>query len=384
MSDSSKTSTNPPRRRPSRLNRVAEPGDPPWLAYTYERSCACVCGEIHKEFISVDNARTRVTADDVKAPDHRLRGEGYTRGTTVVGRGTRITPHVQALLTAAGVLTVPVYERPRVGVVLSSHDAVPPADVEHAWQRPDSMSAYVRSLFARWGYLTPSVEQLPTLRRMDSQSAANEGRKAYIKCLFELMSRYDLLIGVGMPADSSILSDGLGAASSCFREGYEHVHFDNTRERGFICGLGDHRTRPIVLYRRLFRPGTLSRYCGSDGFTYYDRAVVLNIPGHTAEVATIMHVFVRRILDSMEGLAQPQPVWRTGTLASPITRHSLEHRYLWGIAHTDKTGHVVIQVSNDQNSLSLNTFATSNALVAIHSGAGQVTPGERVDYLSLE
>ena len=111
---------------------------------------------------------------------------------------------------------------------------------------------------------------------------------------------------------------------------------------------------------------------------------MLNIPGLTAEVATIMHVFVRRILDSMEGLAQPQPVWRTGTLASPITRHPLEHRYPWGVAHTDETGHVVIQVSDDQNSLSLNTFAASNALVAIHSGAGQVTPGERVDYLSLE
>lgn len=326
----------------------------------------------------------RVTSDDVRAPDHRLLGDGYARGTTVVAQGTRITPRVQALLTAAGVLTVPVYKRPRVGVVLSSYDAVPPANVDHAWQRPDSMSAYVRSLLARWGYVTPSVEQLASLRLMDSQSAANEARTIYIKRMLDLMSRYDLLIGVGMPADSWILSGGLGSAASCLRECRTHVHFDNTWERSFICGLGDHRTRPIVLYRRLFRPGTLSRYCGSDGFTYYDRAVVLNIPGHTAEVATIMHVFVRRILDSMEGLAQPQPVWRTGTLASPITRHPLEHRYPWGVAHTDETGHVVIQVSDDQNSLSLNTFATSNVLVAIHSGAGQVATGERVDYLSLE
>lgn len=332
----------------------------------------------------MDNACTRVTAADVKAPDPRLRGEDYVRGATLVTQGTRITPRVQALLTAAGVLTVSVYRRPRVGVVLSSYDAVSPSNVEHDWQRPDSMSAYVCSLFARWGYVTPSVEQLAPLRPMDSPTASEKARAIYIERIFDLISRYDLLIGVGMPADSWILSGGLGSAGPCFREGRTLVHFDNTGERGFICGLGDHRTRPIVLYRRLFRPGSLSRYGGSDGFTYYDRAVVLNVPGHTSEVATIMHLFVRRILDSMEGLAQPQPVWRTGMLASPITRHPLEHRFPWGVAHTDETGRVVIQVSDDQNSLSLNAFATSNALVAIRSGAGQVATGERVDYLSLE
>jgi molybdopterin biosynthesis enzyme len=73
-----------------------------------------------------------------------------------------------------------------------------------------------------------------------------------------------------------------------------------------------------------------------------------------------------------------------GTLESPITRHPLEHRFLWGMAHTDETGHVLIRVSDDQNSLSLNTFATSNALVAIRSGEGQVAAGECVDYLSLD
>jgi molybdopterin biosynthesis enzyme len=97
-----------------------------------------------------------------------------------------------------------------------------------------------------------------------------------------------------------------------------------------------------------------------------------------------MHLFVRRILDSMEGLAHPEPVWRTGILASPVTRHPLEHRFPWGIAHTDETGRVVIQVNDDQNSLSLNTFATSNSLVAIRSGAGQIAKGQCVDYLSLE
>jgi molybdopterin biosynthesis enzyme len=54
------------------------------------------------------------------------------------------------------------------------------------------------------------------------------------------------------------------------------------------------------------------------------------------------------------------------------------------VARTDENGRVVIQVDDDQNSLSLNAFATSNALVTIRNGEGQLDAGECVDYLPLE
>ena len=384
MSDSSKTSTDLPRRRASWLPRLSEPSDPPWLATAYARSCHGIRGEIHSEFISVEDACLHVTAGDVKAPGARLRDEGYARGTMLVAQGTRITPQEQALLTAAGVLTVPVYRRPRVGVVLSGYDVVPPAEVEHAWQRPDSMSAYVRSLLARWGYVTPPVEQLAPIRPMTSPDAIRKADMAHVKRVRDLMSRYDLLISVGMPSDPWLLSSGSRGPFSCCPWGQERVHFDNTTERAFMCGLGDDRTPPVQAKHRIYHPGSLNRVAIHTSSTYYDRAIVLTLPGHTSEVAAVMHVFARRILDSMEGLALPGPVWRMGTLASPITRHPLEHRFLWGVAHTDETGHVLIRVSDDQNSLSLNAFATSNALVAIRSGEGQVAAGECVDYVSLE
>jgi hypothetical protein len=232
--------------------------------------------------------------------------------------------------------------------------------------------------------MTPSVEQFAPLRPTDSPSAYNEARAAYIKHLVDLMSRYDLLIGVGMPADSWMLSSGVGGPTLCFFHGQNRVHFDNTTERGFICGLGDDRTPLVQVKHRIYHPGSLSRVAIHERFDYCDRAIVLNVPGHTSEVATVMHLFVRRILDSVEGIAQPRAAWRTGTLELPITRHALEHRFLWGVASTDEDGRVVIQVSDDQNCLSLNPFATANALVAIRSGAGQVAAGECVDYVSLE
>ena len=348
--------------------------------------------------------KLKVTAPVRKGDNARLPGEDYARGATLVARGTRITPEMHAALIAAGVFTVPVYRRPRVGVLLSSYDAVPPASVEHAWQRPDSMSGYVRSLLARWGYMMPSVEWLAPLRPMDSsdttrktqeateaqeaeeQQAGREAQDAYREQLLDLMSRYDLLIGVGMPADAAMLANGLGGPVSCFTHGQEHIHFDNTKARGFICGLGDDRTAPVLGKRRdpVYRSESSTEIARYDSLPSYDRAIVLNLPGHTPEVATVMQLFVPRLLDSMEGVAQAGPVWQKGTLASPVTRHALEHRFLWGVAHTDESGRVVIQVSDDQEGLSLNAFATSNALVTIRNGEGQVAAGECVDYLSLE
>jgi molybdopterin biosynthesis enzyme len=336
--------------------------------------------------------KLEVTASVRKGDNARLPGEDYARGATLVTRGTRITPQIQAVLIAAGVFTVPVYRRPRVGVVLSSYDAVPLANVEHAWQRPDSMSGYVCALLARWGYVTPSVEQLAPLPPTDSSDTtqtsqdAKDAQETYREQLLDLMSRYDLLIGVGMPADAALLANGLGGPVSCFTHGQEHIHFDNTKERGFICGLGDDRTSPVISKRRdpVYRSGSSTDIARYETLFSYDRAIVLNVPGHTPEVATVMHLFVPRILDSMEGVAQPGPVWQKGILASPVTRQALEHRFLWGVARTDEGGRVVIEVSDDQNSLSLSAFATSNALVTIRNGEGQIAAGECVDYLSLD
>ena len=328
--------------------------------------------------------RLKVTAPVCKGDNVQLPGKDYARGDTLVARGTRIKPQMQAVLIAAGVFTVPVYRPPRVGVVLSSYDAVPPANVEHAAQRPDSMSAYVRSVLAGWGYMTPSVEQLAPLPPSDPSSSAHDAQAAYREQLLELMSRYDLLMGVGMPADAAMLANGLGGPVSCFTHGQAHIHFDNTKERGFICGLGDDRTSPVLGKRPMRPPESPNELARYEGFFMYDRATVLNLPGDTPEVATVMHMFVRRLLDSMEGGAQPGPVWRTGTLALPITRHEARHRFLWGIARVDESGRVVIQVSDDQNSQSLKTFATANALVTIRCGTGQIGAGECVDYLSLD
>ncbi len=325
----------------------------------------------------------RLTAPLWEGANVRSRGEDYAQGATLVARGTRITPQLQAVLIAAGVLSVPVYRRPRVGVVLSSYDALPAADVKHAWQRPDSTGEYVRSTLGRWGYVTPLVEPLAPLGAARSPRTPLGAHAAYVQRLLELMSRYDLLIGVGMPADSVLLSSGVGGPFS-FPAGRQLIEFDKTTDRRFALALSDDRTPPVRGKRPIYRDGSSTEIAGWEGFAYYDKAVVLSLPGHTPDVAAVTQVFVRRILDLMEGVGQPGPIWRTGALENPVTRRQSAHRFLWGTAHVDDGGRVAIQTNDDQNGLHLNTFATSNALLAIQSGTEQAAAGERVDYLSLD
>lgn len=325
----------------------------------------------------------RLTAELYEHANVHARGEDYARGALLVARGTRITAQLQAVLIAAGVLTLPVYKRPRIGVVLTSYDTVPAPDVTRPWQRADATGSYVRSVLARWGHAVPSVELFAPLGADGAPMYARDTHLAYVRRLLDVMSRYDLLIGIGMPADSMLLGLGLGGRFA-FPEGRRRVELDRSAGLRFALALGDDRTAPVRGKRPIYRQGSSTDIAGWEAFASYDRAVVLNVPGYTPEVATTVQVAVRRILDLMEGVAQPGPVWRKGVLAGPITRRPTAHRFLWGGACVDENGRVAIQVSDDQSGLQLNTFATSNALVAIQAGAGHVGARECVDYVPLD
>ncbi|TAM49668.1 MAG: hypothetical protein EPN57_24735 [Paraburkholderia sp.] len=325
----------------------------------------------------------RFTAPLAERANVCARGEDYARGATLVTRGTRITAQLQAVLIAAGVLTLPVYKRPRIGVVLSSYDTVPAAEVTHPWQRPDATGAYVRSVLERWGYVVPAIEQLTPLGAASATDDARVEHPEYVQRLLELMARYDLLIGVGMPADSMLLGCGLGGPFA-FPTGRQLIDLDQTSGLSFALALSDDRTPPVRRKRPIYRSGSSSEIAGWEGYAYYDRAVVLNLPGYTPDVAATMQVAVRRILDLMTGVREPGPQWRQGVLTSPITRRQAVHRLLWGTAHGDESGRVAIAASDAQNGLQLNAFATSNVLLAIPSGVGCAAVGDWVDYVSLD
>jgi len=307
-------------------------------------------------------------------------GADYVRGAVLVARGTRITAQLQAVLIAAGVLTLPVFKRPRIGVVLCSYDSVRAQDAIHPWQRADATGIYVRSVLARWGYAVPPVEQVTPRGANESPRRDAEVRATYVRRLIELMSRYDLLIGVGMPADSRFHRCGLGGAFT-FPAGRLHIALD---KKGACCctlALSDDRSPPVRRKRPIYRQGSTSQIAGWEGFAYIDRAVVLDLAGYTPEVAGTTHITVRRILDLMEGVTDAGPTWRKGVLAKPITRRPDANRLLWGVARVDEGGRVTIEVDDAQHGLSLRAFSTANALVAIQFGVGLVAAGESVDYV---
>lgn len=325
----------------------------------------------------------RLTAPLRVGANVRLCGEDYARGATLVTRGTRLTAQLQAVLIAAGVLTIPVYKRPRIGVVLSSYDTVPAHEVIYPWQRRDASGNYARSILARWGHAVPPVEQIPPISATDSIRVRIDENEAYRKRLRELMSRYDLLIGVGMPADSALQGCGLGGPLA-FPMGRCRIKFDGDEGREFSVALGDDRSPRVLGKRMIYRPGSTTDVVGCEGFAYYDRAIVLTLPGYTPDIAAIMHVAVRMILDLMEGVGAPGPFWRRGALANPITRRKETHRFLWGTARIDEGRRVAIEVNDDQNGLDLRTFSTANVLVAIQSGTGRIESGELVDYVATD
>lgn len=325
----------------------------------------------------------RITAPVRSGANVQECGEDYKQGAALITRGTRITAQLQAVLIAAGVLIVPVYKRPRIGVALSSFDTVPPADAIHPWQRRDATSAYIRSALARWGHTVPPTEQVAPIDAPPSPSARRDAHGVYVQRLQDLMSRYDLLIGVGMPADSSLRNRGLGGPFA-FPTPRQLIHFGTWAHKAFALSISDDRTPPVLGKRAIYRAGSTTGVAGWEGFAFYDRAIVLNLPGYIPEVAAYIQIAVRYIVDLMEGMKEPGPIWRQAALTHPLTRDQNVHRFLWANAHIDETGRVSIRANDNQTDLHLNAFSTSNALVALRSGTGKATAGERVDYILIE
>lgn len=310
----------------------------------------------------------------------QVRAADYERGCTLVTRGTRITPPLQAALLAAGVSSVRVYRRLRIGIAASSHEAIPVFAPIHSWMRPDCTGPYIQSLMHHWGYDVPAIERVSALSNARMAAARRAAHDGYCEETQSLLSRYDLIIGYGMPADSILGSYGVGGQFS-FPTGRTWIDVDSTSDHRFSLSLSDDRTPPDSVKRPIYRAG--ASLPGWERVTTYDRAVVLALPGFTPEIAVVMHVFVRRIVDLMEGVAQPAPAWRTGVLGQSLTRYPNRHRWLWSNARPDNDGQITLVVDDGQHAQMMSSFVRGNGLIGLPAGSSDAKAGDRVWYICV-
>jgi len=116
----------------------------------------------------VEVEETRATGDAVQVltPVARGRhvrpaGDDFTEGALLIDRGIEIGPGEAALLASIGATPVPVYRRPRVAVLVTGDEIVPPEHKAGRGQIRDSNSIALRTLVEREGADVVMTQRVP-------------------------------------------------------------------------------------------------------------------------------------------------------------------------------------------------------------------------------
>lgn len=274
----------------------------------------------------------------VREPRHvRPAGQDFRTGQTLLDAGARLDPWRLALVAAAGLAKVSVAPRPRVAILATGEEIVPPGTEPGPFQIFNSGSTALGALASAWG-----AEARPLAAVGDDLDATRQA-VATAPC--------DLVVTIG------------GASVG-----------DHDVVKPALAGLG----LELLVESVAMRPGKP---------TWFGRLAdgrrVLGLAGNPASAMVGAELFLRPLLMALQG-ADPGPRLVAARLAERLPASGpREHWARARLAHA-ADGALVVHVQSEQDSSLVGVFARADALVRRAPGAPEALAGDLVDILPLE
>jgi molybdopterin molybdotransferase len=267
----------------------------------------------------------------------RRRGLDFTTDTLLLEQGRRLDGVALALAAAAGVGEVCVHRAPHVALLCSGDELVPAGTSPGPLQIFDSATPGIAGLIAQWGGIATRL----AIERDDPDAIARAAERG--------LRDHDLLVVIG------------GASVG-----------DHDHAKPALARLGTRfRVDGVAL-----RPGKPSWFGANE------RGAVLGLPGNPASALVCAHLFLRPIIERMQG--------RTGDLsfllarlAEPLPANGPREHYLRARLSCDAQAQLHVSAFEAQDSSLLSVFSAANALIRISPGAAPRAAGELVDVLML-
>lgn len=287
------------------------------------------CVFIVEETEGLPDGRVRWTGKST-ADNICRRGEDVSAGQRLVEAGTRITSKVVASLALAGCVRPLVSVRPRVGVIATGDEVVPPHAVPGPAQIRDSNSAQLMAQAAEYGCAAVH------------HGIARDTKESIGAVLARAKAESDLiLIAGGVSMGDFDLVPGM------------------LREQGF----------ELLFEKVAVQPGkpTVFGRCG--------KVFVFGVPGNPVSAFVAFEFFVKELLDGMLGLRP-----RAAGLKLPLAE-ALKRR------RTDRLARVPVRIRPDgaveavefHGSAHISSLAGADGFVAIPAGVGEIPGGTLVD-----
>ncbi|MDR7118509.1 gephyrin-like molybdotransferase Glp [Caulobacter sp. BE254] len=270
----------------------------------------------------------------------RPAGGDFRSGDTLLAEGARLDAWRLALAAAAGWPSLDVAVRPRVAILATGDELVPPGYVPAPDQIFESGSFALAALVEAWG---------GQATRLKAQA---DDRDAIAAAVAD--APFDLLVTVG------------GASVG-----------DHDLVKPALETLGlDLRVQTVAV-----RPGKPTWFGTLDVNGAGDRRV-LGLPGNPASALVCAELFLRPLLAALTGADPALPI-TAGVLAQPLPANGPREHWMRAACAVDAEGRVQVTPFPDQDSSLIGVFSRADCLVMRPAGAPAAGAGEVVQLLPL-
>jgi len=267
----------------------------------------------------------------------RPRGQDVRAGETVLNPDRRLRPQDVGVLAMLGMPDVPVYRRPRVGLMSPGDELLPLGAPLEAGKIYESNSYMLAALIAQSGGDVARLGIVP-----DTMEAVRQSLQGAIA------GGVDLLLSTG------------GVSVGAF----DYV-------RAVLEQEGE-----LILWRVNMRPGKPLAFGSYQGVPYF------GLPGNPVSAYVGFQVFVRPALRKMAGLPEEARLTRKVCLSEPIESDGRES-YL-RVSATHQGGKWFARLTGHQGSGNLYSLVNANALLIVPAGVTSLPVGAELEAWFFE
>jgi molybdopterin molybdotransferase len=267
----------------------------------------------------------------------RRKGEVQPAGTALLPAGSLLTPGALSLLASHGYGTLPVHRAPRVAILASGDEVVPPDSEPGPGQLRDSHTDFLLAAGASLGLsFTPlgiAPDREDGLRPLVEQGLGND---VFLLCGGVSMGEFDL-------------SEGVLARLGC---------------RTIFDAVAIQPGKPLV-------------------FAVHERGIVFGLPGNPASVMVTFWLFVRPALRRL--LGHEDAFWHgalAATLSAPLPGAGPRERFLPAAIEV-RGGEIFATPFPPKGSHDSTSYARGTALVRVPAGAAPQAAGGRCEVLPI-
>ncbi len=302
-----------------------------------------------------DRPEEVVAFDDAGAPGDHVRrgGEVIRRGAELLPARTLLTPGAMALAATHGYATLPVHRTPRVALLVTGDEVVPPDREPGPGHLRDSHSDFVLAACHTLGVEAELLGIAP-----------------------DEPGRLRALVEQGFSADVLLLSGGVSMGE---RDLVEETLL-GLGCRKLFHGVAIQPGKPLLAALRL--PGGPGASAASG-----DRAprgrLVFGLPGNPASVMVGFWLFVRPVLRRLMG--RPDGYWHgalTAELAGPLPRAKARDRFMPGQVRVED-GRLLADPGHPVGSHDMRSYAHGTVLVRVPAGSPGLEAGAPCEVLPL-